>query len=251
MDENSNSRASWIRRGIGHIKKLDRWFVVLLALILVLLFGFINLAEEVYEGDTRSFDEYVLLLFNSSGDSSNPTGPVWLPGLIRDFTALGSTGVLAIVVFGVTVYLVLSGKRKTALYILIAVISGVVLEHFLKIGFGRPRPDLVPHGVVVTSLSFPSGHSLNSAVVYITLGNLLAQTQKKLSLKIFLMSFSVFLAILIGVSRIYLGVHWPTDVIAGWAVGASWALICWAVMLHLQQRGKVEPETSTSVSPDG
>lgn len=237
--------ALWIR-GIGHIRTIDRWFAFLLALIMVLLFGFVSLAEEVFEGDTKSFDEYILLLLRSPGDFSNSDNPGWLPGLIRDFTALGSTGVLAIVVFGVTTFLVLSEKRKTALYVLAAVVSGAVLEHFLKLGFNRPRPELVQHEVFVTSLSFPSGHSLNAAVVYLTLGNLLAQTQKKLSLKIFLMSFSAFLAILIGVSRVYLGVHWPTDVIAGWAIGASWALICWAVMLYLQKRGEVEPETSST-----
>ena len=114
----------------------------------------------------------------------------------------------------------------------------------LKTGFSRPRPELVPHSVVVFTNSFPSGHAMMSAVVYLTLGNLLARTQKQFSIKIFLMALAAFLTVLVGVSRVYLGVHWPSDVLAGWTLGACWALLCWFLMLYLQQRGKVEPESA-------
>jgi undecaprenyl-diphosphatase len=218
----------------GHkIRTLNRAFAILLALFVLLLLGFAQLADEVMQGETGSFDDTVMLALRSSGAFSQSFGSQWLQDMMRDFTALGSTGVLTIVTIGVTGFLALSGKGKAALYVVLALIGGIVSEHVLKLGFSRPRPELVPHSVVVTSTSFPSGHALNSAAVYLTLGNLLSQTQEKLSIKLFLMVFAGFLTVLVGLSRVYLGVHWPTDVIAGWSYGACWALLCWFVMMYL------------------
>lgn len=209
----------------------------------VLLFAFVKLADEVLEGDTRTFDETVLLALRMPGDISQPVGPPWLQEMVRDFTALGSVGLLTIVTFGVAAWLLFSGKRRTAGLVLVAVVGGVLFSSLLKLGFARPRPDLVPHSVVVFTNSFPSGHAMMSAVVYLTLGFLVAQTQQAVALKVYLLSLALFLTLLVGVSRVYLGVHWPSDVLAGWAVGACWALMCWFVMLRLQEKGKVEPES--------
>jgi undecaprenyl-diphosphatase len=112
----------------------------------------------------------------------------------------------------------------------------------MKWAYARPRPELVPHGAEVYTASFPSGHSMMSAVVYLTLGALLARTQSSQGAKIYILSVAVILTVLVGTSRVYLGVHWPTDVLAGWALGGLWALICWLAMLWLQASGQVEDE---------
>ena len=229
---------------LGKLREIDSWFAILIAAFASLLFGFVKLAGEVIEGDTRGFDETIMLALRTPGDISQPLGPVWFHELVRDFTAIGSTGVLTIVTLGVAGFLAFSRKGHTALFVLLAVIGGVILSNVLKTGFSRPRPELVPHSVVVFTNSFPSGHAMMSAVVYLTLGNLLARTQKQFSIKIFLMALAAFLTVLVGVSRVYLGVHWPSDVLAGWTLGACWALLCWFLMLYLQQRGKVEPESA-------
>jgi undecaprenyl-diphosphatase len=112
----------------------------------------------------------------------------------------------------------------------------------LKAAFERPRPDLVPHGSYVSTASFPSGHSMMAAVVYLTLGALLARVEPDRRVKVFILTAAVLLALLVGVSRVYLGVHWPTDVLAGWTVGAGWALLFWLVARALQRRGSVETD---------
>jgi len=221
---------------------IDGPLTVLIAGGAVLLSAFIKLAEEVMEGETQTFDEIILLALRTPGDIAQPIGPLWLQEMVRDFTALGSIGVLTIITLGVAAWLLFSGKQRTAGLVIIAVLGGVVFSSLLKLGFARARPDLVPHSVAVFTNSFPSGHAMMSAVVYLTLGFLVARTQRRVALKVYLLSLALFLTLLVGLSRIYLGVHWPSDVLAGWAVGASWALICSFVMSRLQETGRIEPE---------
>jgi undecaprenyl-diphosphatase len=135
---------------------------------------------------------------------------------------------------------VLQRKRHLAFYLVAAVASGMVVGSLLKWGFDRPRPDLVPHGQIVYTSSFPSGHSMISAVAFLTLGALLASGQTNLRMHGYLMGLALFLTLIVGVSRVYLGVHWPTDVLAGWTAGAAWALLCWALARRLRRRGTVE-----------
>jgi undecaprenyl-diphosphatase len=137
-------------------------------------------------------------------------------------------------------FLVLQRKRHLGAYLLAAVAGGTIVSTLLKWGFDRPRPDLVPHGSLVYTSSFPSGHSMLSAVVFLTLGALLASGQTNLRLRAYLIGLAVFLTVLVGVSRVYLGVHWPTDVFAGWTAGAAWALACWALAEQIRRRGGVE-----------
>lgn len=206
------------------------------------LLAFVTLAAEMVEGDTRRFDEFLLLSLRSAADPSDPLGPRWLEETMRDFTALGGTGVLVAMTLAVVGYLVLTRKRHAAATVAVAVVSGLLLTHALKWGFARPRPELVPHGQAVYTQSFPSGHAMLSAVVYLTLGALLARTQARRGVRVYFLAVAVLLTVIVGVSRVYLGVHWPTDVLAGWAGGAGWALLCWLMMLWLQRRGKVEAE---------
>jgi undecaprenyl-diphosphatase len=205
---------------------------------LLLTFGLI---AKAIDGEPSGFDRNVILAFRNATNPSIPIGPPWLHEAARDVTALGSTAVLGIVLLAVVGYLFLAGKRAAAWLVLVAVVGGVTLNTLLKIGFGRPRPDLVAPAAQVFTSSFPSGHAALSAVAYLTLGALLAQTHAARSFRLFFMATGVLLTLLIGMSRIYLGVHYPTDVLAGWCIGLAWAWACWALMARLQRAGQVEP----------
>lgn len=209
------------------------------ALVAALILAFGYLAAEVMEGDTAAFDRAVIMAFRTGGNPADPIGPPWLEEMGRDVTALGSYAFLSFVLIAVLGYLLLVGKRAMALLLAVAVIGGAVLSTFLKIGFDRPRPDL-PHAARVFTASFPSGHATLSAITFLTLGAILTRVEAERRVKVYFVAIAVFLTVMVGVSRIYLGLHYPTDVIAGWAIGAAWAILCWAVALYLQQHGQVE-----------
>ena len=201
---------------------------------------FLELADDVMEGETRDFDESVLLAFREDANPDDPLGPRWLEEMARDVTALGGVVVLAFTTIAVTGFFLLQRKWHLGTYVAAAVCTGLVASSFLKAGFDRPRPGLVDHGQVVYTASFPSGHSMLSAVAFLTLGALVAGAQKERSLRIYILSLAGLLTIAVGISRVYLGVHWPTDVLGGWAAGTGWALACWAISRHLRQRGQIE-----------
>ncbi len=214
--------------------------LVVVALLAGSLWAFIGVADEVVEGDTHAVDEAILLALRTPGDRSDPLGPGWVEELGRDATALGGVGVLTLITLASVAFLLLKRQRRAALFVAAAIASGIALSFALKSGFDRPRPDLVPHGSLVYTASFPSGHSMMAALVYLTLGALLARLQPQRRLKAFVLLLAVLLTVAVGVSRVYLGVHWPTDVLAGWAAGAAWATACWLVALWLQRRRTVE-----------
>lgn len=213
-----------------------------LALLLVPaggLLAFVELAEEVNEGEAARFDAAVLLALRAAGDPADPIGPQWVEIMFRDLTSLGSHAVLAAFVLIAAGFLLVNGRRAAALLVALSATGGALLSAFLKWLYGRPRPDLVAHLAEVSSASFPSGHAMLAAVIYLTLGALLASVlpQQRLRIYVFVVAFA--LTIVVGVSRVYLGVHWPTDVLAGWCVGAAWAMLCWLVSEWLQRRGAV------------
>lgn len=219
-----------------------------LLLILVMLicggtWAFIELADEVIEGETHATDEAILLAMRNPADRSDPLGPGWVEEMGRDFTALGGIAVLAFIALIAAGHMLLRGRVKSALYLVVTVGGGMLLSTVLKAGFDRPRPDLVPHESIVYTASFPSGHSMMAAVVYLTLGALVARLDSRPALKLYVLGIAVFVTILVGLSRVYLGVHWPSDVLAGWTAGATWALLCWTGARLLQRRGDIEPET--------
>jgi undecaprenyl-diphosphatase len=219
---------------------LERRVLVSLLLIAGGLWAFLALADEVREGEQFGLDRAILLLFRNSDNLADPVGPIWLESAVRDVTALGGTTVITMVTLVTAGYLLLSGKRGAAVLVLASIAGAVLLSFTIKAGIERPRPDLVPHGTPVYTASFPSGHATGSAATYLTLGALLARFQPRRRLKVYLMSVAVVLTIMIGLSRLYLGVHWPSDVLAGWTLGACWALLCWLVADQLQRRGTVE-----------
>lgn len=213
---------------------------VALAVIAVGVLGFIELADEVSEGETHGFDRAVLLWLRSAPQ------PAWAQHVVGDLTALGGYAVLTLWTIVAALYLIAVGKKGAALLTGVAVGGGALLSEALKIGFARPRPDVVEHWTDVQSASFPSGHAMLSAIVYLTLGMLFARLHEKRRIKALAIGFGVALTLIIGLSRIYLGVHWPTDVIGGWALGAAWASLCWLVALRLQRAHLVENESETA-----
>lgn len=218
--------------------------LMVIALVCGGLWAFIELADEVREGDTHAMDEAILLAMRNPADRNDPIGPGWIEEMGRDFTALGGLAVLTLIGLIAVGYLILRHKGRTAFYLAATVGGGILVSTLLKSGFDRPRPDLVPHGSIVYTASFPSGHSMMAAVVYLTAGALLARSDSRPAVKLYLLAVAIFLTVLVGISRVYLGVHWPTDVLAGWTAGATWALLCWLGARMLQRRGEIEPESS-------
>lgn len=219
---------------------------VLAAVVLaaLLLLGFGLLAEEVMEGETKSIDLAILQSFRTVGNPADLIGPAWLEEAGRDVTALGSFVFLGFLLFTSVGYLLLIRKRGLALLMGVTVLSGMLLSTLLKSGFDRPRPDIA-HTARVFTASFPSGHAALSAVVFLTLGALLTRTTQERRVKVYFVAIAVFLTIVVGLSRIYLGVHYPTDVIAGWCIGTFWAVTCWTGALWLQLRGSIEKAPSS------
>lgn len=229
--------------------------VPLLAVSAVGLLGwaFLALAGEVTAGDTTAFDRTILLALRDPRDPTQTLGPSWIAETARDLTGLGGHAILGLITISVLVYLAMTGRRGAAWLVAAAIGGGMLLSAGLKIGFDRPRPDLVPHAVRVYTASFPSGHAMLSAVTYLTLAALLARVNPERRVKLFLLGTGIALTLLIGLSRIYLGVHWPSDVLAGWCGGGAWASLCWYVALLLQRDGTVEcgptdPDAASSAS---
>jgi undecaprenyl-diphosphatase len=203
------------------------WLTALVAAIVA--YFLFQLTGEVLEGETRAFDEGVLLMLRDPSDPAMPAGPAWLTKVMVDITALGGVTVLTLLVTLVVVYLALRRKFRTAAFVTASILGGWGLSSAMKIGIARPRPEVVQHLVEVTDMSFPSGHAMLSAITYLTLGAMLSRIEEQPSLRYFFPLVAVFLTLLIGSSRIYLGVHYPTDVLGGWAAGTVWACGSWFV----------------------
>jgi undecaprenyl-diphosphatase len=233
-----------VARLAARVARIERLTLIAVIVVAGVLFLFSTLANAVRRGSAEAFDEWLVIALRTPGNLADPIGPRWLEEMMRDFTALGSTGVLALMVLAIAGFLAMTRKTHAALFVLASVAGGVLISQAMKWAYARPRPDLVPHGAEVFTASFPSGHSMMSAVVYLTLGALLARTQANRAVKAYILVLAVILTMLVGVSRVYLGVHWPTDVLAGWALGGVWALICLLVMQWLQARGQVEDEAA-------
>ena len=229
--------------------KVEIWTLIGALVTAGSIWAFVSIAGEVVEGDTQGFDREILLSLRSATDPSDPIGPRWLEELGRDVTALGGTGILIMLTTFVGIYLLISGRKRSMVLVVAAIASGFLMSQILKRSFDRPRPDLVPHGDYVYTASFPSGHAMMSAVTYLTIGILLARVEPRRRVRAFLIGLAVFLTMIIGISRVYLGVHWPSDVFAGWTAGAAWALMWWLLATWLETRGAVEPSPQNEAAP--
>jgi undecaprenyl-diphosphatase len=203
-------------------------------IIAILLVAF-ALSAEAADRRPSALDRNIMLALRSPTDPSVPIGPSWFRQTVREVTRLGSTIVLGTLTFAVSVYLVLTHRAEAAWLILIAVLGGLAINNLLKLAFSRPRPTFIAHEPPLNTTSFPSGHAAMSAVTYLTMGALLAQTCPAFSTKICIVALTTLSTLCVGLSRIYLGIHYPTDVLAGWSLGAAWSLICLqaAAWLHV------------------
>ena len=183
---------------------------------------FCYMAWLVNNGKTPDWDKRILLAFRLPADPSTLRGPEWLEQFMKDFTALGGTAVQCLIGAGLTIYLILMRKYRSALLLCGILVSGLVVSSFLKYGFSRARPDIVSHYSYVFTQSFPSGHSMMSSVTFLTCAVMFARSQHLKRIRFFMISCAILLTFLVGISRIYLGVHWPSDVLAGWGAGIAW-----------------------------
>ena len=223
-------------------RRWTRSALVLAVISAALAIGFFSLSRAVVRGSTGDLDERILLAMRVPEDLANPVGPRWVEEVGRDMTALGGVAVLALITATVVSFFWLSSMKRAAVYVGIASVGAILLATALKQSFDRPRPDLVPHGSMVYTSSFPSGHSTMAAAVYLTLGMVASRFVPRRRLKVLLIGVAMLVTAAVGVSRVYLGVHWPSDVLGGWAVGASWALVCWCMAIWLQDHGVIEQD---------
>jgi undecaprenyl-diphosphatase len=185
------------------------------------------LVSQLGQPSLQNFDEAVVRNLRNVNNPATPIGPGWFQELTRDFTALGGYGILSTITILVTTFLHLERRPARGHFIVVTVLAGYSLSMMLKAIIARPRPDIVPWLSNVHSSSFPSGHSMMSAVVYLSLGLMLSDLTSRRLVKTFVVVAPLTISALVSFSRVYMGVHYPTDVVAGWWLGISWSLACW------------------------
>jgi undecaprenyl-diphosphatase len=179
---------------------------------------FLHIGSEVAEGETRSFDDYILY-----GAKAARNAHPWITEMMRDLSGVGGTVTLLLVTVAACGYLALVVSRRRATIVALSIAGSEAAVEVFKWAFERARPDVPQAEFAVRGLSFPSGHSSMSAVVFLTLGALIAYEHDRPLERWYIMGVAVAATVLIGLSRAALGVHWATDVLGGWAFGAAWA----------------------------
>jgi undecaprenyl-diphosphatase len=212
------------------LRRLESRALLILFAAAGAIWAFLAVGDEMGEGGTLALDKKILLAFRTPGNPSDPIGSRSFEEAMRDVTALGGTTVLTLVTAVATIAFLIHRKVRHAAVLVATVLIAEIASEQLKGLYGRPRPDLVPHGAYVYSASFPSGHSMIAATVYLTLAALISNLERKPSTRALVFATAIGLMAAIGVSRVYLGVHWPSDVLAGWCAGSAVALIAWSVL---------------------
>jgi undecaprenyl-diphosphatase len=220
-----------------------RWLLasdatVLLAVSMIAAgtWGFVALADSVADGRWQTFDEWGMRSLRQQGDASVLIGPEWMTDAANFVTALGGVPVLAGVSLTATGVIMVRRNFQTLAFAMAAIVGGLLLMLLLKEYYARPRPQIVPYLCAADGSSFPSGHSMMSAVVYLTVGALWASTAARRRSRLLMLAMAFLLAGLIGASRVCLGVHYPSDVLAGWTAGLAWASFCWLAAQKLNHR---------------
>ena len=190
------------------------------------------------DGDTQALDLWMLRALRQPHDPSTPIGPDWVKFALLDLTALGGKTVLGLMVVAVAGFLFLQRLHRTMALVLVTSISGFAVSQGMKLLFMRPRPADVPHLREVVSSSFPSGHAMDSAIIYLTLGAMLMRVTDSRLTKVYVLVTAIGLTFLVGASRVALGVHYPTDVLGGWIFGFLWASICLLAARRLEAGGR-------------
>lgn len=191
--------------------------------------GFALVVWLVHSGRAASFDDLGLKLWRHDGDY-RPAGPPWLLEAVRDVTALGGVVLRVLFSAGALIALLFLRLRREAVLLVGTLLSGLLVEVGLKALFGRPRPQIVPHLTEAAGMSFPSGHSFNSALGFIAVALAFATLSKRESVRVTIVGSAILASLLVALSRVWLGVHYPTDAIGGWLGGAAWAFTAAALL---------------------
>jgi undecaprenyl-diphosphatase len=199
----------------------------------------------IYKGRLEAMDHAMLRALRRPGNLSVPIGPKWMPQAAKDVTTLGSGTNLTLATAILTGFLCLNRRFRAAGFLVSSLGSGLLLCGLLKDFFARRRPTVVPHLVDFDPASFPSGHSMGAALVYLTSGSIISRQVTGKLAKTYFLSMALVLSVIVGVSRVYLGVHYPSDVLAGLAGGSLWSSACAQAARWLQYQGSVEPPTET------
>jgi len=228
----SMTRGPW-RQLWTYLRRFEARVLIGLALAAAILRGFVALAGAMAGGDTHAIDSRLILALRESGDLSDPLGGRNIEEAVRDITALGGTTLVALTTLVAVLAFAFHRRPVHAL-----VMGGVVLAAWAsssgtKAFFSRPRPDLVPHEVHVYTGSFPSGHSTMSTACFLALAMLIASLESRRRSKTLVYGLAALVVVGVGFSRVYLGVHWPSDVLAGWCLGSAWALVGWVALRTL------------------
>ena len=225
--------------------RLARTEIAAISALFVVTLGvmtFVELADDMTEADGRAFDQAVLEAMRPGVTPADPWGPGWLEEAAMDLTALGGIAVLGLFALATIGFLILQRKRLSALLLALGLAGGVALSEGLKAVFGRERPPEELQAVETLNASFPSGHSLLSAVFYLSIGVMLTRAFPQRRFKAYVIGVAVLLTLLVGLTRVYLAAHWATDVLAGWSVGAAWAMALWLVAYAVQRRQQGRPQ---------
>lgn len=214
------------------------WPILAAAGFALFLLALLWFGHELVEGDGATIDRAIMLAMRVPGHPLRPIGPAWLPSAVRDVTALGSSTVLTFIVLVAAIFLGLAGRLRTALLVVGASFLGSAAVETIRAFIARPRPVLTGQLMEVNSHSFPSGHAAISAIVYLTLATLLFPVLPNRRIRAFVLVVALVLTVSVGLSRLYLGVHWPSDVVAGWAFGGVWAMLWWRIELALLDRSR-------------
>jgi undecaprenyl-diphosphatase len=216
---------------ITEIWNSGTWLILPFFATSTLLLTFGSVANEAPDGTTLAFDRSVMFVFRTSSNNfSTPIGPAWVQEMARDVTSLGSFAVLSLVIIVGAGFLLVKRDWNSALFVVLSFLGGTIFNTLLKFGFARSRPDFFAPAARVFTASFPSDHAAISAVCYMVLAAVLGQKAGTRFLQNYSMGVAMLLTLLVGVSRIYLGVHYPTDILAGWCVGSAWVIFCWTIM---------------------
>ena len=205
----------------------------------------VKTVPKVYKGRLEAIDNKVLRALRRPENLSVPVGPKWMLTAAKDVTALGSGTNLTIATVILAGFLCLNRRFRAAGFLVSSLGSGLLLCQSLKGFFARRRPTVVPHLAHFDPASFPSGHSMGAALVYLTSGSIVSRQVTGKMAKAYFLSMALVLAVVIGASRVYLGVHYPSDVLAGWAAGSLWSGACAQAARWLQNQGGVEAPTET------